>query len=384
MLPRFADNSLIRMRQHVLFYWDQSYLKSTLLDLFYECIPDTVEKLDVTTNSPEVLFGSITDDKTCPKIILPAFTGFSIAKINELATFVTGSKYQEIVNLMNKIMEGENVQRQLLKFGLAEISEEEILNAEAKGVFFNPLQAQLTFRKPEITIFAGSRPLDNRTYTYLKTSGHLYRYHILQHEITNEEAIKYLKENRKPDLALCEQLKTLNAKMAAAKVKRIEMPNELMTGEIMETLKDIVLDGLQERKTRLATIIDMRTKGDIIRETVAHAAIRTMVQAEYKDIEQIQYTEEDKEFIIDDIEHFIEAKINPLFAEEFSKPSTTTQRPIEQVQKLILEFLADGNERSRQEIDDYLLTKTKACKATVSNALKKLAKDDKISHRFGY
>ncbi len=39
-------------------------------------------------------------------MIIPAFTGVSIAKINELATFVVGSKCQEIVNLLNKFMEG--------------------------------------------------------------------------------------------------------------------------------------------------------------------------------------------------------------------------------------------------------------------------------------
>ena len=91
LLPRFADNQYLRMRAHILFYWDASYLKSTLLDTFFKCIPDSIQTLDVTTNSPEVLFGSITDEKTNPRIILPAFTDVSIAKINELATFVSGT-----------------------------------------------------------------------------------------------------------------------------------------------------------------------------------------------------------------------------------------------------------------------------------------------------
>ncbi len=50
ILSRLSDNPYIRMRQHCLFHWDQSYLKSTLLDKFYDCLPDTIEKLNFTTN----------------------------------------------------------------------------------------------------------------------------------------------------------------------------------------------------------------------------------------------------------------------------------------------------------------------------------------------
>jgi DNA replicative helicase MCM subunit Mcm2 (Cdc46/Mcm family) len=74
-----------------------------------------------------------------------------------------------------------------------------------------------------------------------------------------------------------------------------------------------------------------------------------------------------------------------VFAEEFSKARPCSERPIEQVKKVIQEFLGDGYEKGRQEIDVFVSSKTKACKATVSNALKELVEDGKIwSPRFGY
>lgn len=380
LLPKFSNNPIIRMKQHLLLYWSQSYFKTTLVDEFCRCIPRTVSVINITSNSPETLFGSINEKD---KIVYPAFVDTRIAKITELSTFVTGKNSQEIVNTMNKAMEGEEVTRQLLKFGRRDISSNEINKAESRGICYDPSRAQLSY-KPEVSIFACSRPLDNKTYTYLRSSGHLYRYHILQHEIGNEEVKKYLTENFKPDSTLREQLTELNKQLASISVKEINVPEESVQREIFGNLIGYVEDESRNGKTKLASIVDLRTKGDILRELVAHATIRTFHENSTNNVEKIEYTAEDLEFIISNTGHFVEAKLNPLFTEEWSKKISLKQRPKQLVKEFILKFLADGNERSRKEIADYIHSKINVSEATISNALKELEETEQILHRHGY
>lgn len=59
LLPRFNDNPLIRVRQNVLLYWAQSYFKTTLINEFAKTIPENLAIVDITSMSPEMIFGSI-------------------------------------------------------------------------------------------------------------------------------------------------------------------------------------------------------------------------------------------------------------------------------------------------------------------------------------
>ena len=380
ILPRFSNNSLIRMRQNILLYWHQSYHKSTLLNEFNKCLPDDIKRIFITSNSPETLFGTINDQN---QIVTPLFANVDIANITELSTFVNARNASDIVNTMNKVLEGEKCERQLLKLGRRELSDEEISFSCDKGIFYDPIMGQLSYT-PNVSVFAGSRPLDNRTYTYLVTSGYFYRHHIIQFELSDQEVKKFLKENHTPDSTLYEPLKTLNIKIKSAKIKIIETPNDCITNEIMDSLFKVV-DEQKSSQTRLGSIIDMRTKGDIFRELVAAATLRSLTENGFQDIDQIQYTREDVDFIIRNLEHFIEAKVNPLFTDTFSKTQSTAERPIEQVKKLIVEFLADGNKRSRAEIDAYVQPRCNVCYATISNAVAKLSKCEDIKGEgFGY
>jgi len=374
-LPHFSENPLIRMRQHLDLYWDASYLKTTLVDEFCKCLPSTIPILNITSNSPEMLFGSINDSDM---IVYPAFLNVRIAKITELASFVSGRNMQDIVNTMNKIMEGEWVTRQLLKFGRRELSEAEIQKAEAKGIVYDPERAQLSYQ-PSTTIFACSRPLDNRTYTHLKTSGHLYRYHVIQKEITDEEAKQYLTSYHKPDITLYAKLRQINEKINALSIKAIDLPDQHITDDIFGHLFSFVENEVQDRNVRLATILDLRTKGDILRELAAVAVIRTIHENDFNDIEKIEYDAKDVDFIKADIGHFVEAKIHPLFVEDFSKPNPLKQRQMRPVKELIQSFLLDGNERTRQEIVTYVLSKMTVSLATIDNALKEMLASDAIA-----
>ncbi len=341
LLGEFTDNQVIRMRQHILLYWNQSYLKSTLIDEFAKTIPKEISVENISSMSPETLFGSISEDRK--DIIRPVFMGIRCAKIDELLGFLgTGNVMKDIVNTLNTVMEGKRVTRYLLKLGQSGFDKNKMAQLNNEGMMYDPHRGQLSYR-PDVVLWAASRPIENRTYTYLRRSGHLYRYHVLQHEIDDKEAERFFGEDIKPDLKLRDELTSLNGSLAKTSVKDLRMPGESVLGQVFSSLKEIVKNEIAGEKQRLAEIIDIRTKGDIVRELTAHAFLRMAVENDFKDIEKLEYTNEDMEFIFRDLNHFVEFKINPLFADEYTERRHRKKRPRDRVKELVLEFLSDRN-----------------------------------------
>lgn len=199
-LPRFSNNPAIRTIQHVLLYRDQGYLKSTSIDEFIKCIPESYKIENVSSCSTEVLFGSISNDGT--HVTPPLFVGIDIAKIDELTSFLGSSaQMRDKVNALNTIMEGGQVSRHLIKLSQEDFPSKKINALQEQGILYDPGKGQLSFTS-KATFWAATRPIDNRTYTYLKASGHLYRYHVIQNEISDEEAKRFLVEDSKLDLEL--------------------------------------------------------------------------------------------------------------------------------------------------------------------------------------
>lgn len=381
ILPKFSNNTKIRTKQHILLHWNQSFFKSTIITEFCKCLPDNINQINITSNSPEMLFGTITDDN---KIVLPLFANKQIATVTELSTFIPNRNPGLIINPMNKILEMEPVERQLLKFGRRDVNLKEISRALKNHVLYEKDISQLSY-VPNVTIFAASRPLENRVYTILKTSGYLYRHHIIQYDLSNTDAKYYLKQNFTPNGALYAPLKNLNEKIQTIKIKQICTPSYDTIAGIMDNLIDIVQKYTKNETTKLTDYIDIRTRGDIIREIAARAVIRTLVNNNFSNIDSVKYTQEDIDYIKDNSWHFIEPKINPLFTDNFSSQSKTRIRPIEIAMKSVLEFLKDFKVKGRGQIDNHVLQKTGVSKATLSNGLKRLVDEGKISkHGHGF
>jgi broad-specificity NMP kinase len=226
--------------------------------------------------------------------------------------------------------------------------------------------------------------MDNRTYTYLCNSGHLYRYHIIQHEISNEEAVQHLQKNYLPDLELLHQLREFNEQLSKVSIKEMKMPSTKVLDNVITSLVDIVKDEIPNGKQRVAEYIDIRTKGDATREIASHAFIKTAYQNEFITIDNLEYTNEDIEFVLRRPRHFIEAKINPLFVSDWT-PSIRKKHPKEIVQTIILDLLKDGSTKARMEIDQLVMSRTSVSKATVSNTLSDLLDQELIVQpKFGF
>ena len=171
----------------------------------------------------------------------------------------------------------------------------------------------------------------------------------------------------------------LNERLASIRIKEIKMPDQNIMKDIFDHLTSVVEEETQDRKVRLATIIDLRTKGDILRELAATAAIRTVYENNFTNIAKVEYDAKDVKFIKADIKHFVEFKINPMFVEEWSKPIPSRKRLKQHVRELILEFLADGSEKSRREIVIHILSKMKVSVATIDASLKEMTRNGNIT-----
>lgn len=371
LLSKFNDDPVLRINQNVLLYWKVAYYKSTILRVFSQTIPDTFEVVDITSMTLERIFGSIDEKKK--HIIEPAFTNdISFVIISEL-TALLGQRQamRQFVNIMNAVLEGEKVTRQILKLGLGEITKNELARLETKGVHYDSIRAELSY-KPSVCVLAATRPLDNRYFTYLKESGYLSRYHVIQHCVTAEEASEHLHKDFKLDQAALAQLKTINQRLSKAKISKMLRPSESFMKPIYDNLEALVKDEIAGRSyLNLADVISPRLKDDVIRELVAFAFLRTAAKSNFNNIDELLYNQEDLDFIQNRLDHFVDFTINPLIAEEFTRVSRRKTKKVT-VMELIIELLGDGKKRSRQEILKYVLSRAQVSIPTIDSALKEL------------
>jgi hypothetical protein len=379
LLPRFIDDPITRINQNVLLHWQRGYFKSTILKVFGMVLP--LKTVDITSMTLEKMFGSIDEKKI--HIIPPAFTNDTyFVTISEL-TALLGQRdaMRQFANTMNLVLENERVARQTLKLGHGQIDEKELSTLKAKGVEYIAEIGELSY-VPNVCVFAATRPLDNLTYTYLNKSGHFSRYHVLQYHISEKEASDYLHKEYKLDQVALAQLQETNLALRNIKMKRVPRPSEELMKPVYNTIEELARDEIQDRKGfTLADVISPRLKGDIIRELVAHAFVRTAAGNGLTEID-LQYTQEDADFVLQRPYHFIEFALNPIIAEDFSK--TPHIKKLDKLKSAIMVYLGDSVERNINEIVEAVSAISR-CEAYVYTAIDELVREDRVSKpRHGY
>lgn len=382
LLPRFSDDPIVRINQNLLLYWQFAYYKSTILKVASQTFPENLETIDITSMSLEKIFGSI--DEKRKHIINPAFTNnIHFVIISELTSLIGQREaMKQFTNVMNIVLEGERVTRQILKLARGEINEEELNEHETIGVFYDPVRGELSYR-PNVCVLAATRPLDNRTFTYLNKSGHFSRYHVIQRHITTKEASQHLRTDYKLDQKALSQLTEINVRLSKTKVAKMLRPSESLMKPIYDNLEALVKDEVREKPAlTFAEVVNPRLKDDMIRELIAHSLLRTASQNGFQDIEELKYTQEDVDFILERLYHFIEFAVNPIIAAGYSRLTRGSKRG--KVKALILACLSDGAERHKDEIMTAV-ERLKVSPALVYIALNELKEEDRIiSTRFGY
>jgi hypothetical protein len=373
LLPRFSDDPLIRVRINILFYWKAGYYKSTLLRTFHECHP--LKTANITSMTLAKIFGSI--DPKGKKIILPAFTNdIHFVLISELAAMLGGRDIKEFADTMNQVLEGERINRQTVSLGYGS-NVENISNCIEKGVCYDSDKGELSYQ-PDVCINAATRPLQGYQFNFLFRSGYFGRHHILQRKISDEEASEHLRRNYIINAVLKQRLKTLNDKLSQVKIDVIQRPKESLTNSVFEDLNKIVLDEIKGRQNlTLPDILTPRLKDDVLRELVSHAFIRTAWQNNFENIEHLEYTPADIEYVKAHLGDFIDFPLDPLIA-----PGTFVTRRLRKrdvVKNIILKLLSDKREHHIDEIQASVKVEVNdISEATVYNSLQELINEGKV------
>jgi len=303
--------------------------------------------------------------------------------ISELAAFLGRRDYKQFADTMNPVLECEKVARQTLKLGHGQIDDLQLSELKAKGVEYNPAAGELSY-VPNVCVLAATRPLDNRTFTYLNKSGHFSRYHVIQHEITDEEASEHLHKDFVMDQNALDSLRQINLKLSKIEVKELNRPSEDLLKEVYDSIEDIVKDEISnDPRRKLSDIITPRLKGDVIREFVANAFLRIASWNRYKDIAVLEYSEEDVSFVLGRIQHFVRFALEPLIVEDLTI-RTFKRSKKGRAKATILELLGDGVESSRKEIVQYVRSRIDVSLAMIDIVLKELLTGKQIQHRFGH
>ncbi|HQB65216.1 MAG TPA: hypothetical protein PK616_04955, partial [Fibrobacteraceae bacterium] len=117
LCPKYFEETKIRAFINLNFYWPRSYFKNTLIEDFNECLPNGFTNRKITSATTETMFGSITQDGS--KIIKPLFWGYETCYLPELTAFLGTTDFKDKSNTFNEILEGNEVTRDLIKFGNA-------------------------------------------------------------------------------------------------------------------------------------------------------------------------------------------------------------------------------------------------------------------------
>ena len=321
------------------------------------------------------IFGSI--DPKGKKIILPAFTNdIHFVLISELAAMLGGRDMKEFADTMNQVLEGERINRQTVSLGYGS-NVENISNCIEKGVCYDSDKGELSYQ-PDVCINAATRPLQGYQFNFLFRSGYFGRHHILQRKISDEEASEHLRRNYIINAVLKQRLKTLNDKLSQVKIDVIQRPKESLTNSVFEDLNKIVLDEIKGRQNlTLPDILTPRLKDDVLRELVSHAFIRTAWQNNFENIEHLEYTPADIEYVKAHLGDFIDFPLDPLIA-----PGTFVTRRLRKrdvVKNIILKLLSDKREHHIDEIQASVKVEVNdISEATVYNSLQELINEGKV------
>jgi hypothetical protein len=354
------------------------------LEIFKQTIPPNLKAIDITSLTHEKIFGSIHEQRN--RIIKPAFTNdVNFVFISELTSMLGQREFmRHSVNLMNGVLEGEKVSRQTLMLAYGDIDPSELKDLSDKGVSYDAELGELSY-KPNVCVFAATRPLDNWYFTHLSNSGHFSRYHVIQRRISDEDASLHLHREFRLDLEALNQLRELNEQLSQVKVRRMLRPTEVMMKQIYDSIEDIVKDEINSRRgLSLADIVTPRLKGDVIRELASHAFLRTAFQNGLKDINELRYSQEDVEFLMSGLYHFVDFMINPIVVMDLTYISKKRAKK-DLTKELILAILSDKELRNGPTIVESAVEKIGCKGATAYNSLKELKIEGKICEpKYGF
>jgi hypothetical protein len=312
LAPQFTDLPKMRPYTNLNLYWGRGYFKSTIMEDFQMCLPTVFATRSVTSATKETMFGSISDSGKA--LVKPLFNGYQMCFMSELLAFLgLGEGLREKVNVFNEALEGKIITRDLLKFGKAEPGLVQEYQNGKDGLFFDGRTLKY---QPNTCFIVGTRPLDNRTYTYLEASGFWSRFHTIQFHVTDAMAKEIFTGSFRThdtiDIDMFKaELKKFNEDLLT---KRESFPHKspdydkVMLPVLQEATKIGEKICEENPKMELSTLLHARIKGDITREANA-----------YRILYSGKTDDEIQKWILERLPHFFEFASNPIISEEFTQ-----------------------------------------------------------------
>jgi hypothetical protein len=364
--PKTFPDTKMRAFINLNFYWSKSYYKNTVIDDFTECLPDDFAHRKITSASRETMFGCITQDGK--KLVSPLFWGYEMCTLPELTAFLGTTDLQDKSNTFNEILEGNETTRDLLKFGNATQDLIDSFAGKTDDLRFDGRSLRYV---PNTCFVVGTRPLDNKTYTYLDQSGFWTRFHTIQIDITEDMASNIFTGSFTP--TNISNVKEMKARLAVANKKlfdhRSEIANRLDYEEVLlpalQQANDLILCKARALNIGADELINTRLKGDIAREVNAY---RILTGASNQEL---------LVWITGRLQHFFDFTFNPIIAKTVTIAKAT---PITLALSEVLKFSKD-TEKTRQEIVDEM-KKLGISEGTTNRALKIV--NDKGLNKGGY
>jgi hypothetical protein len=360
LAPKFEKVPELRSFTNLNFYWARGCFKNRSIEGFKDCLPEDFKQRNISTATIETMFGSINEKGN--KLFAPLFHGYETCFMPELLAFLGSYEtMKEKVNTFNEVLEGDPTSRDMIKFSSAS---EELIGKYMLGYDGLTFDGRHLKYEPNTSFVVGTRPVENKIYTYLEQSGFWSRFHTIQIKITDKvsEDIFTGSFTPNPDVdvqSLKNELKLCNKNLFA---HRDDINSELPSYEkimmpLLQTangfckqvmLKNPIIDNV--------TLLNVRIKDDILREVKAYQILNPELSD--AEIHAWAYAR---------LPHFFEFATEPIIAREITFVKVNS---LESCIKSLCE-LCKGSPKERDEIQD-ILQKQSFSRPTIDRAMEKI------------
>lgn len=232
------DDSMARLRRHVLLYWKAGFYKSSVIEVFNRRLTPSIDVitqprydpracsyLECLKFSPARLRGSFDSGR----LVLPLIQRPTILFVDELMNLLgTGENFADMVGLLNQVLEKGTGTVGFVKMIGAEINDEVKKRLAERAISYNVEEGIMQYQVNG-TMWAACHLIDAQTHKILTRSGCLDRINVVNW-VPNEDQFIEAWEFEPPivDAEEFERLSKWNAALWDAEWKTIKSPPEAM------------------------------------------------------------------------------------------------------------------------------------------------------------